>query len=87
MDDQTQKTDLQKELDELLLELKKDHQAFGIKSKVLVAKADRLADELEKTDFSDLDRAEKKAMKDLGNITAEEIVSLELVDEANSREE
>jgi hypothetical protein len=87
MDNQTPKTNLQSELDEFLAEITKDHQAFSIKSKVLVAKADKLADELEKTDFSDLEDAEKKVMKDLNAVTAEEVASLELEEEEESREE
>jgi hypothetical protein len=87
MDDQTPKTSLQVELDDLLAQLKKDRQASGIKSKVLVARADRLADELEKADFSDLDGAEKKAMKDLSNIVAEEVTSLEIEEGEDAAEE
>jgi hypothetical protein len=87
MDDQTSKTNLQSELDELLAEITKDHQAFSIKSKVLVAKADKLADELEKTEFSDLEDAEKKVMKDLNAAAAEEVASLELEEEEESKEE
>jgi hypothetical protein len=87
MDDQTQKTNLQSELDELLAEIKEDRQAFGIKSKVLVAKADTLAAELEKTDLSGFDGAEKKAMKDLNAATAEEMTSLELAEEEDATEE
>jgi hypothetical protein len=78
MDDQAQKTNLQNELDELLADVTKDRQEFSIKSKVLVAKANRLADELEKADFSDLDAVEKKAMEDLTAAAAEEVTSLEL---------
>jgi len=87
MDDQTPKTSLQSDLDELLAEVTKDEQAFNIKSKVLVAKADQLSDELEKTDFSDLDDVEKKAMEDLRAATAEEVTSLELEEEKDSSEE
>ena len=77
MDDQTPKTNLQSELDELLTEITKDHKEFSANSKNLVQKADKLADELEKTDFSDIDDLEKKAMKDLNAAVAEEVTSLE----------
>lgn len=87
MDDQTQKTNLQSELDDLLAEIAKDRRSFGVKSKVLVAKADTLTGELEKTDFSDLAAAEKQAMKNLEGVTAEEMASLELEKEENSKEE
>ncbi|MGB7957463.1 MAG: hypothetical protein WCF77_01280 [Minisyncoccia bacterium] len=87
MDDQAQKKSLQDELDELLTDVTKDQQEFSIKSKVLVAKADKLADELEKTDFSDLVAAEEAAMKDLKAAVAEEVTSLELEDEGDSEEE
>ena len=66
---------------------KKDHQEFSIKSKVLVARADKLADELEKTDFSDLVAAEDAAMKDLKAAVAEEVTSLEMEEEGDSEEE
>jgi hypothetical protein len=87
MDDQTPTTNLQSELDDLLTQITKDHQSFSIKSKVLVAKADKLADELEKTDFSDLEVVEKKAMKDLNAVTAEEMTSLAMEEEEDSTAE
>ena len=78
---------LQSELDELLAEITKDRQSFGVQSKVLVARADALADELEKTDFSDLEDAEKKAVQDLNAATAEEITSLDVEEEEAAKEE
>jgi len=81
MDDQKQKQDISSELGKIFADLKKNRQASNIQAKVLITKANQLADELEKTDFSDLDDAEKKAMKDLNTATAEEITSLELEEE------
>jgi hypothetical protein len=76
MDDTKQGADLGTELEALLAEIKKERRSADISGKVLIEKADRLAAELEKTDFSDLDDAEKKAMQDLNTAIAEEIVSL-----------
>ncbi len=87
MDDQTKNTDLQDELDELLAKITKAQQEFSIKSKVLVARADKLNDELEKVDFSDLVDAEKKAMKDLDTAIAEEVTSLEMEEKDDAEEE
>jgi hypothetical protein len=87
MDDQTPKTDLQKELDQLLADIKKDRRESDIKAKVLIARADRLTSDLEKTDFSDLIVEENKAMKDLHAAVAEEVSSLELEEEKDPSEE
>lgn len=77
MADQNQTRDIQAELEQLLAELKKDRQAFGVKSKVLVAQANRLADELEKANLSEMDESERKAATDLRAAVAEEVSSLE----------
>jgi hypothetical protein len=81
MDDQTQKSDLQRELDELLAEMKKSRHDLEVKSRVLLANADRLTETLDRTDFSDLADVERKAGEDLAAAAAEEIASLELEEE------
>ncbi len=86
MDDKTQKTDIQKELDQLLADVKKDRRESGIRGKILIARANQLVDELDKEDFSGFDAEEKKAMKDLRAAVAEEVSSLEL-EEKDSQEE
>lgn len=76
MDDQPQKTNLQTELDQLLADLKKESQTFKSSSRVLIAKANQLADDLDRTDLADIDAAERTAMKDLNAAVAEEMNSL-----------
>ena len=85
MDDPTQKKSLGDELDELLADTKRERQESSVRGKVLIAKADQLASELEKTNFSDLRDAEKNDVKDLNVAAAEEIASLE--EEEASEEE
>jgi hypothetical protein len=87
MDDQTQNTNFQSEIDELIAKLKKDRQKLSVTSKVHIAKANQLADELEKVNLSDLEDAEKKAMKDLSAVVAEEVASLEMEEAEDSKEE
>ena len=83
MDTPSLNNPLQKELSELLVEMKKHRHEAEVKSKILIAQADQLINELEKTNFSELDKEEKRIVKDLRDAVAEEVASLELEEGRN----
>jgi hypothetical protein len=85
MDDanKIQQTELDREIDELLAEIKKDRKASAVSGAVLRERADRLLRELDKEDLSDLHADERKFAKDLRDAVAEEVASLEADEDAD----